>query len=139
MSLFEERYGKVVAADPDTQDSPSSQAYRVSRFLREHTPPGSGLAVFGQEYSSEVAFHSQRKTITVPPWFKEYRQVWTSPEKYLGNVPLAGIVLCPPGKDFPTSSDMRQREKDEAGWARFRVEGCDVLLKIDATQPKDAR
>jgi peptidoglycan/LPS O-acetylase OafA/YrhL len=128
--VFSKSYGIVTARTLDELDPRSVQSYKVGRFLRDHTQPGSGLVVFGQGYSSEIAYQAQRKTMAAPPWFKEYRQLWDQPQKYLGNVPLSAIVICPPTDDFPTLADMTVRLENEAGWKRDGVNGCEVLLKV---------
>lgn len=129
IAYFSNSYGIVAARTLDELDPRSVQAYKVGRFLREHTPPKSGLVVFGMGYSSEIAFHSQRKTMAAPPWFKEYRQLWEQPQKYLGTVPNSAIVICPSTDGFPSIADLRARLKKELDWKQVNVNGCEVLLK----------
>ncbi|OQW88114.1 MAG: hypothetical protein BWK72_10250 [Rhodoferax ferrireducens] len=130
LAFFSKTYGVVTARTLDELDPRSVQSYKVGRFLRDHTQPGSGLVVFGQGYSSEIAYQAQRKTMAAPPWFKEYRQLWDQPQKYLGNVPLSAIVICPPTDDFPTIRDMNSRLQNELGWKNVSVNGCQVLLRV---------
>jgi hypothetical protein len=129
LAFFAKSYGIVVARKLDELDPRSVQAYKVGHYLRDHTPPRTGLVVFGQGYSSEIAFQAQRKTMAVPPWFKEYRQLWDQPQKYLGSMPLSAIVICPPTDSFPTLSDLHDRMTNERGWNNVTVNGCEVLLK----------
>lgn len=129
LAFFGKSYGVVAARTVDELDPRSVQAYKVGRYLRNNTRPGTGLVVFGQGYSSEVAFQAQRKTMTAPQWFKEYRKLWEQPQKYLGDVPLSAIVICPPTDDFPTAGDLGIRSDNEPGWKHVSVNGCEVLLK----------
>jgi len=129
LAVFNRAYGVVAARTLDEQAPRSVQAYKVGRFLRDRTPPGSGLVVFGQDYSSEIAFQAQRKAMTVPPWFNEYRQLWDQPQKYLGDVNLSAIVVCPPSDEFPTLGDLRDRMTGEPGWTHVSTNGCEILLK----------
>ncbi|MGH8497799.1 MAG: hypothetical protein ACRERV_03170, partial [Methylococcales bacterium] len=127
-ALFIKSYGIVAARTLDELDPRSVQAYKVGRYLRDHTPPGSGLVVFGQGYSSEIAYQAQRKTMAVPPWFVEYRRLWEQPQQYLGDVQLSAIILCPPTDEFPTIQDLRGRLDNESGWRHVTVNGCELLL-----------
>jgi hypothetical protein len=129
MAFFAKSYGIVAARTLDELDPRSVQAYKVGRYLRSHTRHESGLVVFGQGYSSEIAFQSQRKTFAAPPWFKEYRQLWDQPQKYLGNVALSAIVICPSTDDFPTLGDLKDRLDKEPDWKHVSVNGCEILLR----------
>lgn len=126
--VFAKHYGTVTARTLEEQDPRTVQAYKIGSYLRAHTLPGTGLVVFGQEYSSEIAFQAQRKSITVPPWFKEYRQLWEQPQRYLGDVVLSAIVICPPSKEFPSADDLQERLAKEPSWRRVTVYGCELLL-----------
>lgn len=125
---FYSAYGIVTARTLDEQDSRSVQAFKVGYYLREHTRPGTGLVIFGQGFSSEIGFQSQRKSMTVPPNFKEYHQLWEQPQKYLGNLELSAIVICPPTNDFPNITDLQARIAKEPSWIHATVYGCEMLL-----------
>lgn len=129
--VFNRAYGMAFSEALDKLDPRSVQAYRVGKYLREHTHRDTGLVVFGQDYSSEIAFQSQRKSMTVPSWFKEYRQLWETPQKYLGEIPLAAIVICPPSEDFPTQKDIDNRLQKETAWVHRNIHGCELLLAPD--------
>lgn len=129
LAVFGKSYGVVAARTLDEQDQHSVQAYKVGRYLRDHTRPGTGLVVFGQGYSSEIAFQARRKTMATPPWFKEIHQLWDQPQKYLGNVVLSAVVICPATDDFPTLGNLKDRLGNEPDWKHVSVYGCEVLLK----------
>jgi hypothetical protein len=128
IAFFNSSYGAVVARTLDELDPRSVQAYNVGRYLRDHSRPSTGLVIFGQDYSSEIAFQAQRKTMTVPPWFKEYDQLWKKPQSYLGDVELAAIVICPPTNDFPNVADLQKRLAREPAWVHVTVHSCELLL-----------
>lgn len=134
LSVFGKAYGIVAARTLDELDPRSVQSYKVGRYLRDVTEPGTGLVVFGNGYSSEIAFQAQRKTMAAPPWFKDYSDLWVHPQKYLENTPLAAIVICPaydvfPNiKGFPDLNDLRQRLANEPQWVHRSVWGCELLL-----------
>lgn len=132
--IFSKSYGIVAKRTLDELDPRSVQSYKVGRYLRDVTLPGSSLVVFGNDYSSEIAFQAQRKTMAAPPWFKNYEDLWVHPQNYLGNTELAAIVICPDSDSFPTIkgfpdlSNVEQRLKQEPKWIHRSVHGCELLL-----------
>jgi len=128
MAFFNSSYGIVTTRSLDESDPRSVQTYKVGRYLREHTPPDTGLVIFGQDYSSEIGFQAQRKSMTVPPWFKEYEQLWENPQAYLGDVGLAAIVICPPTDAFPNVVDLQKRLAREPAWVHETIQDCELLL-----------
>jgi len=132
ITFFNSTYGIVAELKLDESAPLSVQAYKVGRYLREHTLPGTGLVIFNQDYSSEIGFQAQRKSITTPPWFKEYRQLWEQPQKYLGKLELGAIVICPPTNQFPNITDLQERLVREPIWVHETVHGCELLLSPNA-------
>jgi hypothetical protein len=126
---YKSAYGIVSTRSVDQSDKHSAQAYRVGRYLQSHTPEDTGIVVFGQDWSSEIAFHSERRSMTAPSWFSDHKTVWRDPQAFLGSTPLAAIVLCPPSDNFPTAEDLKVRAEREAGWTLQEVSGCFVLLR----------
>lgn len=143
LAVFSKSYGIVAARTLDELDPRSVQSYKVGRYLRDNTPPGSGLVIFGQSYSSEIAFQSQRKTMTADTWFREYDDVWRLPQKYLGNVKLSAILVCPELEGFPKTMEfpnivtLRQRLENEPHWIHRSVHGCELLLSPKALMAKE--
>lgn len=142
LSIYGKSYGIVAARSLDELDPRSVQSYKVGRYLRDVTQPGSGLVVFGNGYSSEIALQAQRKTMAAPPWFKDYSDLWANPQKYLGDTELAAIVICPDSdvfpiiKGFPDLSDLKQRLVKENEWVHRSVHGCELLLSPKALVPE---
>lgn len=129
ISIFNGYYGIVMKRSIREQDPRSLQAYDIGRYLRDVTLPGTGLVIFGQTWSSEIPFHAQRKSMSVPPSFPEYRQLWADPQKYLGNTPISAIVVCPPSGEFPNISDINSRIEKESYWVHKTLYGCELLVK----------
>jgi hypothetical protein len=131
---FSQSYGYVTSRAPAEQDRLAYTAYKVGLFLREQTQSGTGLTVFGQEYSSEIPFHSQRKAMVVPPWFKDYQDLWERPQKYLGDVALSAVVVCPEGGvsqdnlSEPTLAGMRSRYRQNSEWDYYSIQGCELAI-----------
>ncbi len=128
VAVFNSSYGLVAARSLDQIGGQSAKAYKIGRYLEEQTPANSGLVIFGQDWSSELAFHAQRKSITVPPWFTEYQNLWKHPEKFLGPLPVGAIVVCPSPGGFPGPADVNERITAEPGWRLVRMDDCQILL-----------
>ncbi|MFT3929006.1 MAG: hypothetical protein QM709_01810 [Spongiibacteraceae bacterium] len=126
--FFSKSYGVVTARSLDELDPRSVQAYRVGKYLEKAVPIDQGLVIFGQDYSSEIAYQAKRKSMTAPPWFKEYRELWKNPTHYLGDIELGAIVVCPVTDSFPSTTDVDDRLKVEAGWRLERISDCLILL-----------
>ena len=130
LNNFQKNYWHIISDPIEKSDPRSLQAYKVGKFLKDRTPVNSGIVVFGQDYSSEIAYVAERKSITVPPWFQEYADLWVSPDKYLGDLNLSAMVLCSDDNIFPSASDFRRRSQSESGWQLYLLDHCSILLKI---------
>jgi hypothetical protein len=122
-------YGKVVAREFASDDV--KQSYQIGQYLREVTKEDTAIVVFGKDWSSEVSFYAQRKSITAPPWFREYKKLWERPQDYLGGMKLAAIVICRANvleKNFPNLEDINSRIQKESNWIYKNIYGCDILL-----------
>jgi hypothetical protein len=107
----------------------SQQAYTVGHFLKENTPKGSGIAVFHQDWSAEMAFYAERKAMTVPEWSALQESVWREPQRFLGDVPLSAIAVCPLTEAFPAQRDIDAFLVRNPGWRLVYREGCALLLR----------
>jgi hypothetical protein len=128
LASFYSEYGIVTARSLSEQDPRSVLAYTIGNYLRAHTKAGTGLAIFGQDWSSEITFQAQRKSITAPTSFKEYQRVWQNPQDYLGNLELGAIVVCPSEGNFPGDKEVRERLATEQEWRLESVGNCQILL-----------
>lgn len=125
---YQGAYALVASRKLEELAKGSVQAFNVGNYLHYHTPEGSALAIFGQDWSSEIAFHSRRKAITVSSWFPELMEIWNNPEDHVGNLKLAAIVICPPSSVFPTYMDINDRMDRETHWDHVSVYGCEILI-----------
>jgi hypothetical protein len=128
---FNSAYGLVASRNLDESDPRTVQAFFVGRYLREHTPPGTGIVIFGQGYSSEIGFQAQRKSLTVDARFQEYKRVWENPKVFLGGLDLSAIVICPLSNEFPNMADLQKKLTQEREWEHVTVNGCELLLSKD--------
>lgn len=123
---YRSAYGIVVARPLDQQDPLALERYRLGQWLREATPEGSGLVVFGQTWSSELPFHAGRKGCVCPTWYPDISRAWERPEEVLGGVPLGAIVISPEPDGRPSREEITARVA-AGGWRHDVVHGSDVL------------
>jgi hypothetical protein len=106
-------------------DNSRTATLAVSDVIRRYTPQKSGIVVFGDDWNSEFAYYSQRKSFTVPKWFKEYDSVWKDPAKFLGDRKLGALVFT--GSENILNNILKnpivQTQPD-----LFKVLGCFVWL-----------
>lgn len=89
-------YFKRAYAGLLTEDFTGRQDFRIAQTARAQTPPSSGLLVIGRDWSATVGYYAQRKSLTAPGWMSSdyWRGMLADPQKFLGPVPLGGIIVC---------------------------------------------
>ncbi len=73
----------------------NTQELAVASVLNNNVKQGEAFVAFGYDWSSALSYYSERKSFTVPNWFKNYDNVLANPQSYLGGLPLGAIVVCP--------------------------------------------
>lgn len=143
VSVFNSAYGIVTKRNIEELDPRSVQAYEIGQYLRIHTDPGDGLVIFGESYSSEVAYQAQRKSMTATRRrfaarrrFFGYAHVWDNPQAYLGGLSLGAIVICPVTDELPTRADIDARLAREPHWTHETVSDCEILLAPNPGGPQ---
>jgi hypothetical protein len=97
----------------------------LSDFIKNHTLKDRPVIWYGYNWSSEAAFYSERKSLTLPNWGGFYLDVIVNTKRYLKDQPSA-IVLCNPGK----GRDLIRRAigKKYGKVDVQEIAGCDVYL-----------
>lgn len=98
----------------------------VSFVLKKNMQDDEAFVAYGNDWNSSFAYFSERKSFTVPVWFKDYDEVLLSPEKYLGGYSLGGVVLCPVNNG-PTVRQLVEWSSAR-GWKISEVTGCYISL-----------
>ena len=65
----------------------------VGNLIQEKTAPEKPIVVYGYDWSSEIAFFSHRKAMTVARWFPNYYDFIDNPIRYVGEIPAA-VIAC---------------------------------------------
>lgn len=109
----------------------------VAAALKKGVPEKDAFMAYGLDWSSTLSFLAERKSFTVPDWFKEYSHVIETPEKYLGGKSLGAVVLCQ-GSGGPTPRKLIELS-NLRGWQAGKVVGCYITmpantLRLDTVQ-----
>lgn len=92
LALFRSGYYRAEIA---RFDETTNDVLRVSSIIRNNTDQERPILVYGDDWSSDIAFFSQRKSFTVPRFFSPYTGPIRSSISYLGKKESA-LVLCGP-------------------------------------------
>jgi hypothetical protein len=109
-------------------DSLNSKAYLIGNFLKVNTRTDTGIIIFGQDWSSEISFFSERKAVTVPSWYPYGKDIFYQPSKYLGNLEVSAFVICPTEGGFPSKLDVEfKRKYSKAEYNEVIINDCYIL------------
>ncbi len=78
-------------------DLSNNRILRVALLAKEKTLPTDSLIVIGQDFSSSVAYYSERRSLSLPFLAPAIliQKIFENPQSYLGDSRLGGIVICP--------------------------------------------
>jgi len=108
-------------------DPSQTRVLKIGELIRKYTPEDSGIVVFGDDWSSEIAYYAQRKSFTVPGWAKVYDTVWKDPASFLGGKELGAIVFCT-YRNKPTFKDIAERPDIKRQPKLINVAPCYIWL-----------
>jgi hypothetical protein len=121
------------------QESLNNHQLTVGQEVRKSTRSGDATLVFGDDWNSAVAFHSQRKPPAVPTWSSVPRGlILADPSRFLGGMKLGAIVLhnedlATGESDIACSTHHSRRLSPTANWFNYR---CLNLVSQLKTKPK---
>lgn len=105
----------------------NSRDYAVGEFLRAHVPEGNYFVAFGNDWSSTFAYMAQRKSFTVPPFYKDYGRISRHPEQFIDAAHLGAVVVCP-FKGPPSREDLVQWSVTGRRWKIGQVQNCYIAV-----------
>ena len=104
-----------------------SRDLAVSDILKREIPPEKYFVSFGNDWNSSLAYFSERKSFTVPRFFKEYDAIALNPENFIKEADLGALVVCPSG-GHPTIDDLTQWSSNNRSWKIGVVHDCYVAI-----------
>jgi hypothetical protein len=111
----------------------NSQDFAVSDILKREIPEGKCFVAFGNDWSSSFAYLAERKSFTVPNWFKQYDKVFRNPEHFVDEAQLGAVVMC--GKKN-TINDLSRWSSENRTWKIGLVHDCYIALPEDVSSTK---
>ena len=114
----------------------NSRDYAVSEILKREIPEGKYFVAFGNDFNSSFTYLSERKSFTVPTFFKQYGTISLNPERFIEETNLGAVVICPPLK-APTIGDLIQWSSAGRKWKIGEVHGC--YIATPEAPPVDKR
>jgi hypothetical protein len=79
-----------------SMDYRQSHINRIAQFAKQNTAPDDALMVFGDDWSAEIPYYSERKALMVPEWapLPVFEQILANPQMFLGGLNLGAVVYC---------------------------------------------
>jgi hypothetical protein len=97
----------------------------VSEILKRELTRDQQFIAFGNDWSSTFAYISQRKSFTVPMFYKNYDEVINHPENFIDQNRLGAIVVCSTNK--PNINQLIKWSTDNRLWKIGETNACYIL------------
>lgn len=108
-----------------TEFTKANRDLAIGKILNREISYGDQFVAFGNDWSSTFAYISERKSFTVPPWFKEYERVISNPAEFLEQGRLGAIVSCTTQK--PTGIQIFEWAKNNGSWKVGETHECLIV------------
>lgn len=105
----------------------NSRDFSVSEIIKKEIPEGKYFVAFGNDWNSSFAYLSERKSFTVPGFFKQYNEISIHPEDFIDESHLGAVVLCPP-LESPTINSLTHWSSNNRNWKVGEVHGCYIAV-----------
>jgi hypothetical protein len=116
-------FTKYLTAVKTEFNKSNSRDYDISEILKREIPAEKYFVAFGNDWSSSFAYLAERKSFTVPEFFKQYEKILLNPEHFIDEKHLSGIVVCPTGKP-PKLDSLIQWSSNNRHWKIGQAHGC---------------
>ncbi|MGH8475574.1 MAG: acyltransferase family protein [Methylococcales bacterium] len=103
----------------------NSRDYAIGAILKREVPSEKQFIAFGNDWSSTFSYMSQRKSFTVPGWFKSYGEIATHPENFIDESQLGAIVAC--STTSPSITDLMIWSSSNRTWKIGEAFGCYIV------------
>lgn len=107
----------------------------IGGILRREIPVGGQFVAFGNDWSSTLSYMAQRKSFTVPAWFKGYSDVVIDPERFVEKGKLGAVVSCSSQSSGATDLFKFASKKS---WKIGEAHGCLVVTPQKSFLAEDA-
>jgi hypothetical protein len=131
---FSRAYGAYLRQDITEKNNAT---LAVSRYIKEHTPSDTGIVVFGlwakgglvpvNSWSSEMAYYSERKALTVRDG--NIHLVQHDPASFLGDRKLGAMVFCGENRTS-IYAELIQAQLQRTPSEQIEIMDCTLLLPL---------
>ena len=90
-SVFQVKFSEYAEKDFTTQNS---QILSVADFIKNHTRSNEYVLIYGQDWSSALAFAAERKTATLASWMPTYSESYKNPKVLFNQRNPGAVVDC---------------------------------------------
>lgn len=97
----------------------------IGKLLNRELPVGMQFVAFGNDWSSTFAYVSERKSFTVPGWFKKIDQVISHPDQFLEQGRMGAVVSCT--NQQPTVTQVFKWVENNGAWKVGETHGCLIV------------
>jgi hypothetical protein len=97
----------------------------IGEILKRELSKDKQFIAFGNDWSSSLAYISQRKSFTVPMFYKNYAGIVNHPENFIDNNRLGAIVVCP--TNSPNIDQLIYWSTDNRLWKIAETNTCYIL------------
>ncbi|MDX2346876.1 MAG: hypothetical protein QNK11_08415 [Legionella sp.] len=102
-----------------------SRDLAIGDILKRELPKESQFVAFGNDWSSSFAYISERKSFTVPHFFKEYDTAISHPENFLEKNRLGAVVACSNERPYkPDLAELIKWLSHKQAWKLSETHGC---------------
>lgn len=110
--------------------------YAIGSIVKKDIPKDGQLIVYGNDWSSTIAFLGERKTFTVPDWFKNLSHVKNNPNFYLENGKFLGLISCSE-KTYSLNEILMHASKNN--WRVGESNGCYISTVLPSVKIQDLK
>lgn len=129
--VFAKGYSKNLRQQIDLSNS---RDLLVADALKHNMKDGEAFTLYGNDWSSSIAYYAEHKSFTIPDRFKDLDKTIDTPQAFLGEAPLGAVVMCPPVAR-PTLDELVNQPHPDGPWKVAEVSGCYVSLPQQHAQP----
>ena len=102
----------------------NSRTLKISNFIKKNTNENQPIVIYGYGWSSEVAFYSERRALSLPE-DKWYLQAISNTDKFLNKDRPSSFVLCP----VPNQDQIRLAINTKYVNLRMtKIDDCEIFL-----------
>ncbi len=102
----------------------NNRTLELADYLRTHTSENQPIIIYGLDWSSELAYYAERKSLTLP-WQRWDIEAIENTEKFLKNDNPSSIILCPVSNQNEIHMAIRKKYPTISA---TKIQDCEIYL-----------